>query len=86
LSFERVDIDSDTLQHIAEATGGRFFAARRSRDLAAIYADIDALERIARPLPPRVHRSERPEPMLGLAGLFLTAEIVTVRVLRRRLP
>jgi Ca-activated chloride channel family protein len=83
--FERVDVDTDALRSIARTTGGRFFAARTSKDLEAVYREIDALERIARPLPPRIHQSDRPEPLLALAGSFLIAEIATTRVFRRRI-
>lgn len=40
-----VDIDEDTLQRIAEMTGGRYFRATDSRSLREIYAEIDRLER-----------------------------------------
>ncbi len=82
--FERVDVDTDALRRIASSTGGRFFSARSSEDLDAVYREIDALERIARPLPPRIHHSDRPEPLLALAGSFLIAEIAAARVFRRR--
>jgi Ca-activated chloride channel family protein len=86
LHFERHDVDAAALEWIAAATQGRFFPARRSDQLEAVYRDIDALERVVRPLPPRVHRSDRPEPLLALAGTFLIAEIAMARVLRRRIP
>ncbi|MDP6158293.1 MAG: VWA domain-containing protein [Phycisphaerales bacterium] len=41
----RSDLDETTLQAIAEATGGRFFRAQNTKSLAAIYAEIDALEK-----------------------------------------
>lgn len=86
LHFERHDVDTETLDRIAAATGGRFFAAQRGADLASVYEEIDGLERIARPMPPRVHRSGRPEPLLAIAGGLLFAELAAVRIWRRRLP
>jgi Ca-activated chloride channel family protein len=86
LHFERHDVDAAALERIAAATEGRFFAARRSDQLEAVYRDIDALERVPRPLPPRVRQTDRPEPLLALAGGFLLAEIAALRVLRRRIP
>lgn len=83
--FERLDVDTDALRRIANATGGRFFAARTSKDLDSVYREIDALERVARPLPPRVNESDRPEPLLALAGSLLIAEIAAARVFGRRL-
>ena len=40
-----VELDEPTLRAIAEATGGKFFRARNTESLAAIYAEIDALEK-----------------------------------------
>jgi Ca-activated chloride channel family protein len=86
LHFERHDVDAAALEAVARATGGRFFPARRSADLEAVYREIDQLERAPRPRPPRVRRSDRPEPLLAAAGGLLLLEIALARVLRRRLP
>jgi Ca-activated chloride channel family protein len=86
LRFERHDPDLPTLERIAAATGGRAFAALRSSDLAAVYAEIDALERAPRPLPPQVRDSLRAEPLLAGAGALLAAELALARLWRRRLP
>lgn len=86
LKFERHDPDLESLQRIADATGGRFFRANRSPELAAVYEEIDAIERAPRPLPPRIRQRGRPEPLLALAGCLLGSEIVFARVLRRRIP
>jgi Ca-activated chloride channel family protein len=86
LHFERHDLDDAALERIAAATGGRSFPARSSNQLEAVYRDIDALERVVRHLPPRVRHSDRPEPLLALAGAFLITEIAMARVLRRRIP
>jgi Ca-activated chloride channel homolog len=40
------DFDEAQLSRIAEETGGRYFRARDTRDLAGIYAQIDQLETI----------------------------------------
>ena len=40
-----VNIDEDTLQKVAEETGGKYFRATNSQSLAAIYAEIDQLEK-----------------------------------------
>ena len=84
--FERHDVDAKTLERIATVTGGRFFAARRSADLEAVYAEIDALERVPRRAPPRVRRSDRLEPLLAIAGGLLILEIALARVFRAPLP
>jgi Ca-activated chloride channel family protein len=41
----RNEIDEETLQHIADMTGGTFFRATDVEALASIYAEIDLLER-----------------------------------------
>ncbi|MEN8182098.1 MAG: VWA domain-containing protein [Myxococcota bacterium] len=87
LRFERHDLDSEGLSRIAEATGGRSFEARTPADLEAVYREIDALERIPREEREALRGHEPvPEPFLALAGVLLLGEVVTTRVLRRRLP
>jgi Ca-activated chloride channel family protein len=86
LHLERHGVDAATLESIARATGGRFFWARRSQDLGVVYTEIDALERVVRARPPRVRRTDRPEPLLALAGGLLLCELTLARVLCRRLP
>jgi Ca-activated chloride channel family protein len=86
LRFERHDVDAQSLAGVAASTGGRFFAARRSSDLAPVYAEIDRLERPARRLPQRTRKTQRPEPWLQIAAGCLFAELALARVLWRRLP
>ena len=42
---ERVDIDEDTLQKVAEKTGGRYYRADNTDALRKIYSEIDRLEK-----------------------------------------
>ena len=71
------DVDEAGLQRIAALTGGRFFRARDTSDLAGIYAEIDKLEpvqRQGRVVRPRIERY--PFPLgaalsLGLLALVL---------------
>jgi len=84
--FERHDLDMETLERIAAATGGRAFRARTSGELGAVYAEIDALERVARVAPPKPRRAPRPERLLAGAGLLLGLELLLARVLFRTLP
>ncbi|KIQ97781.1 VWA domain-containing protein [Lysobacter sp. A03] len=66
------EVDEATLTRIAESTGGRFFRARDTAQLAGIYAEIDRLEPIRHPgeaVRPRIERYQWP---LGAAlGLGL---------------
>ncbi len=49
------EIDEATLQKVAERTGGRYFRARNTSELAGIYADIERLE-------PSIQAGERLRP------------------------
>lgn len=46
LSNPSADLDEETLQYIAETTGGRYFRARDPEELKNIYQQLDALEAI----------------------------------------
>ncbi|GAB2613777.1 vWA domain-containing protein [Novilysobacter erysipheiresistens] len=64
------EIDEATLRKIADATGGEFFRARDTAQLAGIYAEIDRLEPVERPgqaLRPKIERYAWP---LGVAFAF----------------
>ncbi|WP_225876180.1 vWA domain-containing protein [Lysobacter solisilvae (ex Woo and Kim 2020)] len=63
------EIDETSLHAIAKQTGGRFFRARDTGELAGIYAEIDRLEPVRRPgqaVRPRLERYAWP---LGAALL-----------------
>jgi Ca-activated chloride channel family protein len=86
LHFERHDLDVETLQQIADTTGGRFFRARTPRELDAVYREIDSLERVARDELPRDQHTPSPEPALAVAGAAIALEIFLARLLGRPLP
>jgi Ca-activated chloride channel family protein len=86
LETERHDLDRLTLTAIASRSGGQFFAARSSADLAVVYEAIDRLERVRREAPEPSGGMPEPEPVLALAGVLLSLEILIARVLARRLP
>jgi Ca-activated chloride channel family protein len=71
------EIDEASLRAIADTTGGRFFRARDTRELAGIYAEIDRLEPIARPgraVRPRIERY-----MWPLGAAFVLAMLAALR-------
>ena len=72
-----LDLDEKTLKAIAELTGGRYFRARDTRELAGIYDEIDRLEPVeGDPDYFRPRRECYPWPLgaaLGLAGVGLAA-------------
>lgn len=76
------DIDETTLRAVAKQTGGRFFRARDTSELAGIYAEIDRLEPIQRPgeaVRPRIERYVWP-----LAAAFVLALLAFALQGRRR--
>ncbi len=84
--LQRHDLDPETLEQIARETGGRSFAAREPSDLAGVYDEIDALERVVRDAPPRLLGAPVPEPFLAAAGGLVALQILLSRILARRLP
>jgi Ca-activated chloride channel family protein len=77
------DLDEDTLQYIASATGGRYFRARDQQELEAIYAELDRLE-------PVEQEAESYRPLRSLhhwplgAALLLSLALASRAVLRAR--
>lgn len=63
------DLDAKLLTEIAGKTGGRFFRARDTSELAGIYQDIDRLE-------PAADQSERYRPVRELFYLPLAAALL----------
>jgi len=84
--LERHAPDFEVLAQVAADTGGRFHRARRSPDLAAVYHEIDTLERVERPEPRPPHEQPRAEPALALALLLLAGDVGFGRLRRRALP
>ena len=75
------EIDEDTLRAIATQTGGQFFRARDTSELAGIYGEIERLEPIERPgeaVRPRLERYAWP-----LAAALLMALLAFVLPRRR---
>ena len=69
---EWVELDTTRMERLASETGGRFFAAREAGAVAAVYGEIDELERIEFSQP-RFHREEGFLPFLVVALLLLLA-------------
>lgn len=68
------DLDEETLTAIAEATGGRYFRARDTEELAEVYSTIDTLE-------PIDQEAERVRPTRSLFHWPLGAAFVTTLLL-----
>jgi Ca-activated chloride channel homolog len=80
---QKLDLDEKTLQRIADTTGGRYFRAEDSRELARVYADIDRLETSELAGPLRTEARERfAWPALVALGLLAVELLLTGTVLR----
>jgi Ca-activated chloride channel family protein len=82
----QVDVDEETLQEIATLTGGRFFRATNSESLAAIWEEIDQLERTEIEVENFTQYAERFPLALGLGFLLLLTELGLSQTVLRRLP
>jgi Ca-activated chloride channel family protein len=86
MRFERVDLDRETLQLVADTTGGQFFHARRPDDLHAVADAIDRLEARPRLEDARYRHASLAPLTLGLALLLLAFEGSLAHGVLRRLP
>jgi len=76
------DLDEPTMRAIADKTGGRYFRARDTAELAEIYALLDRLEPVERDKRYfRPHRELYPWP---LAGAFALALLLVLSRFRQR--
>jgi Ca-activated chloride channel family protein len=84
--MEKVDIDEDTLQKIADMTGGKYYRADNTARFQAIYAEIDKLEKTEKEIKKFAQHKElfawAITPGLGLVLL----ETLLRHTLFRRLP
>ena len=72
--------DAALLERVARITGGRFFAAAEPEALAAVFRDIDALERIDRHTRVQVSRRPRHRAVLLAALCVLLLDVALRRV------
>lgn len=79
-------VDSKTLTHIAETTGGRFFRATDAGALQEIYATIDDLEKTTAEVKQYVHRQELYRRALLPGMLLLFLRVLLDATVWRRLP
>jgi Ca-activated chloride channel family protein len=81
-----VEIDEETLQKIADLTGGKYFRAINNEKLRAIYAEIDLLEKSKISVKEFSKKDERFMIWVWLGLLFLIIEIVLRRTVLRSIP
>jgi Ca-activated chloride channel family protein len=80
------DVDEDTLQKIADKTGGKYYRADSADTMRQIYAQIDSFEKTEVEVKKYEHYDELYRPVgLGGLGLFLL-EIILSQTVWRKLP
>jgi Ca-activated chloride channel family protein len=86
--YQNVDvkIDEELLKQIAEMTDGMYFRATDNNKLAAIYEEIDKLEKTKIEVKEYTKRSEEYLPFAILAGLLLLVEVLLRNTVLRNLP
>lgn len=80
------DVDERMLTAIAQATGGKYWAAENGESLAKAYAEIDALEKTRIDSTEYTSYTERFVPFAGAAGALLGLELLLASTLLRRTP
>lgn len=71
------DLDEESLQHIADTTGGRYFRARNPEELAGIYTLLDQLEPITDKS--QTYRPQRALFYWPLGAAFLLSALMALR-------
>ena len=80
------DVDEETLQKIADKTGGKYYRADSADTMRRIYEEIDSLEKTEVEVKKYEHYDELYRPV-GLGGLsLLLLEIVLSQTVWRKLP
>lgn len=82
----KVEIDEQTLQKMAETTGGEYFRATDNESLVQIYERIDALEKSALETNDYTRYNELFGKYLLLAGVLLAAAFLLHSLVLKRIP
>jgi Ca-activated chloride channel family protein len=83
---EPVDIDEDTLQKIAQMTGGKYYRADNAKKFQEIYAEIDKLEKSEAEVKKFAHHQELFAWVISPGLVLLLVEVLLRHTIFRRLP
>ncbi len=86
VEYVEVDLDEETLQAIADSTGGLYFRATDSESLSRIYDRIDALEKTRVEIEEYVEYQDLGAVMLWPALALLVLEVLATSTWLRRWP
>jgi len=81
-----VDVDEDTLQKIADATGGKYYRADNAEKFQQIYAEIDKLEKTEATINKYTEYKELFPWFVAAGFVLLLIELVLAQTAFRRLP
>lgn len=81
-----VEIDEETLQQIADITGGQYFRATGNNKLKQIYEQIDTMEKSRISVKEYSRKDERFIPFVIIAFALLLIEFLIQRVILRLVP
>ena len=81
-----VDVDEDTLQKIAQMTGGRYYRADNAERFRQIYAEIDKLEKTEAVINKYTQFKELFPWFISCGLVLLLTELVLGQTVLRRLP
>ena len=84
--MQPVDIDEDTLQKIADMTGGKYYRADNAEKFQAIYAEIDKLEKTEAEIKKYAHHDELFAWLISPGLGLLLLEVLLRHTVWRRLP
>jgi Ca-activated chloride channel family protein len=84
--MQPVDIDEDTLQKIAQMTGGKYYRADNAKKFQEIYAEIDKLEKTEAEVKRFAHHPELFAWMISPGMFLLLLELLLRQTIFRRLP
>lgn len=84
--FQPVDIDEDTLQKIADMTGGKYYRADNAEKFGAIYAEIDKLEKTEADVKKFAQHTELFAWLIAGGLILLATEVGLGQTVLRRLP
>lgn len=82
----RADVDEETLQHVTDTTGGRFYRATRAGELEQIFDDIDKLEKSEMAVDRHVRWRELYPPLARAAAVLCALALVSGATLWRTFP
>jgi Ca-activated chloride channel homolog len=84
--YEESDVDEETLTKIAQMTGGEYYRATENKSLEDIYTKIDLLEKSKLDVVEYKNKTESFLPLVVLALIFISLEILFRNTILKTIP